>query len=281
MIIFIAGGVSKAISSLMKSISQASRGDLTTRFNTKRNDEFKILADGISNMMESMRKLIGEVQVVGTKVSGSAGELSNTSEELLTATKGISLTIDDIEKGIVQQSNDTEQCLLKISSLSVQVNEVSNHTSEIERIADNTKNIAGEGIITIDELNKKSKATADITQNVIQKIEEFEIQSKTISGFINVINEIAAQTNLLSLNASIEAARAGDAGRGFAVVAGEIRKLADQSVQASKQIEGIVNEIHRKTEDMVDTAKQAENIVRSQTVALNKTVEALIILITM
>jgi methyl-accepting chemotaxis protein len=273
MIIFIAGGVSKAISSLMKSIAQASKGDLTTQFFTKSNDEFLVLSDGISNMMKSMRKLIGEVQEVGTKVSSSAGGMSITSEELLIAAKGISQTIDDIEKGIVQQASDTEQCLVQMAGLSEQINHVYNNTNEIEMIADNTKIIAGEGIVIVNELNEKSKATANITHNVISKIQEFEIQSKNIAGFVSTINEIASQTNLLSLNASIEAARAGDAGRGFAVVADEIRKLADQSVQAANQIQNIVKEIASKTKDTIDTAKEAESIVESQTVSLNKTIQ--------
>jgi methyl-accepting chemotaxis protein len=273
MIIFIAGGVSKAISSLMKSISQASKGDLTTQFFTKSNDEFLVLSDGISNMMKSMRNLIGEVQEVGTKVSSSAGGMSITSEELLIAAKGISQTIDDIEKGIVQQASDTEQCLVQMAGLSEQINHVYNNTNEIEMIADNTKIIAGEGIVIVNELNEKSIATANITHNVISKIQEFEIQSKNIAGFVSTINEIASQTNLLSLNASIEAARAGDAGRGFAVVADEIRKLADQSVQAANQIQNIVKEIATKTKDTIDTAKEAESIVESQTVSLNKTIQ--------
>ncbi|MHB8129497.1 MAG: methyl-accepting chemotaxis protein [Mobilitalea sp.] len=273
MVVFIAGGVSKAISSLMKSISQASKGDLTTKFETKSHDEFRVLSDGISNMIKSMRKLIGEVQEVGSKVNTSAGGMYDTSEELLVAAKDISQTIDDIEKGVVQQASDTEQCLLQMSGLSEQINHVYNNANEIETIADNTKVIAGEGIVMIKELNEKSKATADITHNVIAKIQEFEIQSKNIGGFVSIINDIASQTNLLSLNASIEAARAGDAGRGFAVVADEIRKLADQSVHAANQIQNIVKEITSKTKDTIDTAKQAENIVESQTVSLNKTVQ--------
>jgi methyl-accepting chemotaxis protein len=161
-----------------------------------------------------------------------------------------------------------------MSSLSDQIGHVYSNTNEIEKIADNTKYIAGEGIVIINELNEKSKATADITQDVIHKIEEFELQSKNISGFVKVIKEIAAQTNLLSLNASIEAARAGVAGRGFSVVAGEIRKLADQSVQAVKQIESIVKELHVKTKGTVDSARQAESIVESQSEALGRTVKA-------
>ncbi len=273
MVMIIAGGVSRGIKGLMKSMSQASKGDLTVNFMAKSNDEFMVLSDGVSNMLKSMRKLIGEVQEVGAKVNGLAGGITGTSEELLTAAKDISHTIDDIEKGVVQQADDTEHCLLQMEHLSEQINHVYNNTSEIEKIADNTKSVAGEGKVIMNELNEKSKATANITQNVIYKIQEFELQSKNIAGFVSSINEIAAQTNLLSLNASIEAARAGSAGKGFGVVADEIRKLADQTVQAAGQIQNIVREIAVKTKDTIDTAKRAENIVNSQTIALDKTVQ--------
>lgn len=272
-VVLIVGGIAKAISFLNKRITLAAKGDLTTSFETKRKDEFLHLSQGIGNMLSDMRKLIGEVQLVGSKVSTSASGVTYDAENLLTATKDISRTIDDIEKGIVQQADDTEKCLLQMEGLSDQISQVYTNTSEIEQIANNTKKIAGEGIVIIDELNEKAKATTYITHDVITKIQEFEIQSQNIGSFVAVINDIASQTNLLSLNASIEAARAGDAGRGFAVVADEIRSLADQSVHAVKQIQNIVSEIKVKTKDTVDTAKQAESIVESQSEALDKTVK--------
>ncbi len=272
-VILIVGGIGNAISFLNKRITLAAKGDLTTSFETKRTDEFLHLSKGIGNMLFDMRKLIGEVQEVGSKVSTSASGVTSNAEHLLTATKDISRTIDDIEQGIVQQAGDTEQCLIQMAGLSDQINQVYSNTNEIEKIANNTKKIAGDGIVIIDELNRKAKATTDITHDVIAKIQEFEVQSQNIGSFVAVINDIASQTNLLSLNASIEAARAGDAGRGFAVVANEIRSLADQSVHAVKQIQNIVSEIKVKTKDTVDTAKQAESIVESQSDALDKTVE--------
>ena len=267
-----AGGIGNAISKLMKSITLAAKGDLTAKFDTKRKDEFNILSKGLTDMVDGMRNLIAEVAEVGAKVSGSAGMLSATSETILGATKDISLTIDEIEKGVVQQSTDTEHCLGQMSNLSDKINQVYGSTYEIEQIANDTKTIVGEGIVIVDELNIKTKATTNITQVVIREIEALVVQSRNIGNFVGVINEIASQTNLLSLNASIEAARAGDAGRGFAVVADEIRKLADQSVKAASQIQSIVTEIQNKTQGTVVSAKQAENIVGSQSEALQRTI---------
>lgn len=271
--LIIASGIGNAISKLMKSISMAASGDLTANFSTKRKDEFLVLSNSLSDMMSSMRNLIGEVADVGTKVSGSASQLSATSEEILGATKDISRTIDEIEKGVVQQASDTDHCLGQMSNLSDKINQVYGSTYEIEKIANNTKGVVGEGLVIIDELNNKSKATSDVTNTVIHEIEELEVQSRTIGNFVGIINEIAAQTNLLSLNASIEAARAGEAGRGFAVVADEIRKLADQSMKAASQIQSIVTVIQNKTKGTVVTAKQAEDIVETQTEALHKTIK--------
>jgi methyl-accepting chemotaxis protein len=268
----IAGGIGSEIVKLARSIALAAKGDLTTKFKTKRKDEFLILSNSLKDMVGGMRNLIETVASFGSKVNGSASALSHTSSDILVSTKDISLAIGEIEKGVVQQASDTEQCLVQMSDLSDKINQVYESTYEIEQIAMDTKTIVGDGLVTMDELSNKSSATTDITHTVIGEIEGLELQSRNIANFVNVINGIAAQTNLLSLNASIEAARAGDAGRGFAVVAEEIRKLADQSVSASNEIKGIVNEIQNKTKVTVVSAKKAENIVGSQMVALAKTI---------
>jgi methyl-accepting chemotaxis protein len=126
---------------------------------------------------------------------------------------------------------------------------------------------------SVDFLGAKAKDTTVITREVIASIDDLEKQSSMISSIINTINDIAAQTNLLSLNATIEAARAGEAGRGFTVVAEEIRKLADQSVQASGKIDNIVRTIELQTKITAKTARQAENIVLSQEEALTNTIK--------
>lgn len=158
-----------------------------------------------------------------------------------------------------------------MTALADQINMVYDSTHEMDHITTKTKIISENGILLIDELNEKSKETTEITQKVICKVEQFKIQSEYIHKFVNNIDEIASQTNLLSLNASIEAAKVGQAGSGFAVIAKEIRSLADNTLHAADQIQKIVKELQLQTDDTIDTVKEAGSIVDSQSEALNKT----------
>lgn len=264
----------KAVNNSIRSLNKASGGDLTVDFDTKRTDEFGIISRSITSMIDGIRALIRQMNVVGTDVNSSANDVTNNIEQLLASTKEISFAIEEIEEGVTTQAKDAEQCLIQMSNLSERINEVYDNTRQIEDIAGATQKITDDGIIAMEELNKTSKATNDITSTIIDSIEDLAVQTQSIGGIINVINEIAEQTNLLSLNASIEAARAGEAGRGFAVVAKEIRGLADQSMESSKRIEKIIEFVRDKTNNTVNSAKEAEDILLTQNSALKQAVDA-------
>lgn len=270
---YISTGLSNVVKKTNQILNQVSKGDLTPQLQIKRRDEFGVLGNSINHMIRNMRELIRKMMVASTTVAESSASVTDTSNLLFRATKDISMTVNDIGQGINQQAQDTESCLVHMSNLAEQINTVHENTDEIQRIANSTKEIIGQGIITVDNLGEKAKGTSDITKSVIIDIENLVKESNMISSIIGTINEIAKQTNLLSLNASIEAARAGEAGKGFAVVASEIRKLAEQSSEAVNQIRVIINQIHNQTQKTVETARQAEDIVASQEQALDNTIK--------
>jgi len=272
----IATSMSTAIHNIMDKLEKAAKGDLTVVVKSKRKDEFKVLAESINNMIGKMKQLIEDTKNVSSTVNDSAKTVTVSAKTLLDATRGITDSISGIEKGIVQQANDSESCMRQMDVLSDKINIVSDNSNKISEIAEGTKEIVQTGLNTIDELNSNVKDTVDITNAVIVGIQALQESSKSIGNIIGVINEIAEQTNLLSLNASIEAARAGEAGRGFAVVAGEIRKLADQSVESANKIRIIIEEIDSKTKATVTTAKQAESVVAIQEKSLKNTLAVFI-----
>jgi len=264
---------SNVIHKTIRILKKTASGDLTSLITETRRDEFHILGQGINEMIVSMMKLIRKMSGVSVTLGQSASVVSESSNILVSATKNISESVGDIEQGVNQQAVDAENCLHQMADLADRINAVYCSTHNIEQISDNTKVIVNNGMKIVGDLSTKARDTTNITRDVIFDIENLEKESSAIIGIIGTINEIAAQTNLLSLNASIEAARAGQAGRGFTVVAEEIRKLSEQSLKASNEIGKIISKIEKQTKKTVTTARYAESIVLSQEDALNSTVK--------
>ncbi len=265
--------IGTTIRKIMNGLEKASTGDLTVDIHTRRKDEFMILCDSTNQMIGNIRSLLDKADIVSKAVGKSSESVGGNSGILLEETKSITSSIAEIEQGIVTQAQDAENCLTRMDDLSKKIGVVSDNAGKIANVADTTKQIVSNGLETIQELKDKAKATTKVTAEVISNIQDLEEASQSIAKIIGAINDIADETSLLSLNASIEAARAGDAGRGFAVVADSIRKLAEQSLNSVNEIKGIVGRIQKQTVDTVEVAKQAEVIVNSQEEALKNTID--------
>lgn len=267
-------GIDKTIKGIIGKLKLAAKGDLTVQFDSKRKDEFHILIDEIQLTFNNMKGLIQQVKVLSGEVSESSMNVTKTSELFLKSAEDISSAMNEIEQGINQQAKDAEECLVQMDSLSQRIEIVSENTREIGQIADTTKKSVKEGSVISEELNQQTKSTIEITTDIIQDIEKLADKSSSINKIINVINDIANQTNLLSLNASIEAARAGEHGKGFAVVASEIRTLAEQSKASVNDIKKIIGSIQEDTTTAVETARKAEKVLQLQENAVKNTTDS-------
>jgi methyl-accepting chemotaxis protein len=161
-----------------------------------------------------------------------------------------------------------------MDNLSKKIILISDNTKEISRITEQTRKSIQEGTQSTERLNNQTKSTIQITTNIIKKVEQQAEKSLSIGHISNVISDIANQINLLSLNASIESARAGEYGKGFAVIANEIRNLAEQSKKSVNDIRNIISNIQEESKDTMLIAHRAEDVLLLQENAVIETTQS-------
>ena len=271
--LFISLNISASMAGIIKRLKKAAEGDLTVHLKTKGKSEFSILSQYIMNVITNMKGLIQQVEGIAMLVKNAAGGVEEISARIEESSQGIEVTLAEIDKGVSLQASDAQDCLTQMDSLSRKIEEIGSSVDQAASGSEVTKEIVEKSIDTMEAPSGKTKATIEITDRVKADIEELEKKSRVIGEFVNTINDIAEETNLLSLNASIEAARAGEAGRGFAVVAEAIRKLADGSSQAASEINKVVEEIVNQTKGTVSTAAEAGEIVGEQALLVSHTKE--------
>lgn len=270
--IAIASGIRRNMKRISGSLEIVAEGNLATTVSVKGRDEFRGLAAAANDMIAHNKKLVQKVSQATSRLEESAGEVTDASGVIREHSFDIAQAIGEINEGMEQQSVHAQECLTKTDTLSEEIQSVNRVAREVEALVSEAEEMIRKGMEQIEQLGQRAGETTKVTEQVENSIEDLRRESETINQFVAMITDISEQTNLLSLNASIEAARAGDAGRGFAVVAEEIRKLADNSAQAAGEIRNNVQNISAQTVVSVESAKKAGAMVSLQTESVQEVI---------
>ena len=246
------------VAPLRDSLNAAKRiasGDLSVDLNVQRRDELGDLQHSIQDMTQSLRTLISSISDGVTQIASAATQLSAVTEQTST--------------GVNNQKDETDQVATAMNQMTSTVLEVARNAEEASEAAQQADQQAREGDKVVSDAISQIELLAKEVNNSTLAMGQLKLESDKIGGVLDVIKSVSQQTNLLALNAAIEAARAGEAGRGFAVVADEVRSLAQRTQESTEEIEVLIAALQNGTQQVVATL-DASRSLSDRSVALSR-----------
>ena len=275
---YFSSSVSRKVKYVTEILQKASNYDLSQdkdlenkRAKIKTKDEIGIMALASLKMREEFKNLITLIKKSSKNVTLSSENLSNITKETVHSIDAVAKSTDDLANGATELAKNVQDGVTKLENLSDEITEISNGTELMNKYIEETRNANKEGLMCVNALEIAVKDNIDMVQKVGVQFKNLDSNSKLIGKMTETIKSIASQINLLSLNASIEAARAGEHGRGFAVVAEEIRKLAYETSNSTKEIENIVKKIQDDINITKSYVEDTKNVIEKTDESNKKT----------
>jgi len=256
--------VGRPLRKLRQLMNEGEKGNLTVRSNIRQRDEIGHVSESFNRMMEQITELVRQTNRIADEVLDTAAELTEASRKTAASAKEIAVATEEIAKGATNLATESERGTEMTAHIGEQVKAVIRENEEMGRAAAIVEDSGRRGAEYMEELLTKTARTEEMTRSMTARVERLKESTGSIRQILEVLNNITKQTNILSLNAAIEAARAGAAGKGFMVVADEIRKLADQSRQSIGVVGEIVENIQREIDETVGVMDEANPLFQEQ-----------------
>ncbi len=274
LVFFIAKRFSEPIIKMQKFASQIALGDLSKKIDVCSRDEIGLLAKAFNTMVGNLKQLIGQMQGGAQQVAAASEELTASAEHSAQAVNLVTASIAEVAQGADKQYHVLRDVAVVTDKMSVDIKQVAINAQAVSEQSTKAVDTAKKGGKAIELAVKQMSELVQTVNTSARVVDQLGERSKEIGQIVDSISEIAGQTNLLALNAAIEAARAGEQGRGFAVVAEEVRRLAEQSEGAAKQIAILIGGIQGETNKAVASMDQGTQEVTVGTKVVNEAGES-------